>query len=177
MEQAQRFFVKFNPESLDILAISREDTGMSLPADWALVEPFFTLEKNPAQYYPVIENGSISGFRRRDIYESNVVINTDGDYVRSLRPAENTIVFAKLVLEKTLDEIVLRYDPLHLDRLELIQDRLYNIYITRRGDPYSILSSSTITLAPLLRDEPIRIPSVGHKDVSVYIIAANDFTN
>jgi len=177
MEQVQRFFVKFNPESLDILAIGREDTGLSLPADWKLVEPFFTLEKNPAQYYPVIENKAITGFRRRDIYESQAIINTDGDYIRSLRPAENTIVFSKLVLLKSPDELVIEYDPLHVDRLELIQDRLYNIYITRRGDPYSILANTTITLAPLLRGESIRIPSVGHTDISVYIIAANDSTN
>ena len=183
MEQIQRYTVKFDNNTLDItgmgINVFPEEGHTILPVEWALVEPFFTLQKNPAQYYPLTKDNQVTGFRRKALFEREIVVNTEGDVVKALRSFENFIADCKIIVSVEDTQIVLTYDPNYFDaitnqenieRLKLANDRLYNIHITRRGDPYALLGSFTTTLNPLLKTS-ITIPWTGEKDISIYAIA------
>lgn len=186
MGQVQRRYVKFRSDSLDIKAIGfnlEEEDGFSvLPVDnFKLIEPFFTLEKRPNEYYPLVVDGVITGFRRKELFESQIVLNTEDETVRALRSYENFVARAKILTEVTDDGLTLMYDPNYfdsitnqenIDRLSLVGDRVYNLYVTRKGDPFTVYDSCEIQLSPFVSDSPIiRLPYSGPKDISVYVVA------
>ena len=185
MEQVQRRYVKFKTDSLDINSIGFDleaDTEHAvLPIDdFKLIEPFFTLQKNPVQYYPLIVNGAVTGFRRRELFENNIVLNTEDDTVKALRSFENFIAKARIVVSATDNGLTLVYDSNYfdaithqenIDRLSLAQDKVYNIYVTRKGDPFAIYSNFEITLKSFLTTGNITLPYTGTKDISVYVVA------
>jgi len=180
----QVFYVKFHIDTLDIAAIGRElvaeDGYAVLPVDWVLVEPFFTLAKSSHQYYPLVQNQIVTGFRRRNLFESDVVKNSEEPVVRSLRSGENFIAECKILVESKADAVILTYDPKYFDvisdqvnmeRLTLAQDRVYNMYVTRKGNPFAIFASYETTLKPLLNGQSITLAYQGEEDISVYAIA------
>lgn len=186
MEQVQRRYVKFRSDTLTINSIGfnlLEEDGFSiLPIDnFSLVEPFFSLEKNPVEYYPLVVEGSITGFRRREMFESQIVLNTEDETVRALRNYENFIAKAKILTEVDDSGLTLIYDSNYfdaitnqenIDRLSLVGDRVYNLYITRKGDPFTIYSGCEIQLWPFVTSNPtIKILYNGPKDISVYVVA------
>jgi hypothetical protein len=186
MPKVQRYYVKFKTDSLNIESISRfkleaDSEHTTLPvASWDLVEPFFTLNKNPNEYYPLIQKKIVTGFRRRDLYQSDVVKNSEEPVVRSLRSGENFIADCKILVESTADKVTLTYDPNYFDvisnqtnieRLTLSQDRVYNMYITRKGNPFEIFATYETTLKPLLKGQSISLSYAGEEDISVYAIA------
>lgn len=186
MSKVQRYYVKFKTDTLNIESISRfkletDNEHSVLPvASWDLVDPFFTLDKHPHEYYPLIENQVITGFRRRDVFQSNVVKNLEDPIVRALRPGENFIAECKILVKSNTDTITLAYDPNYFDvisnqtnieRLTLAQDRVYNMYVTRKGNPFAVYASYETTLKPLLKGQAITLSYQGKEDISVYAIA------
>lgn len=184
MEQIQRRYVKFKSDTLNIVSIGfdlREEEGFSvLPIDdFKLVEPFFKLEKNPSEYYPLIVKGKITGFRRREMFESQVVLNTEDSIIRSLRSFENFITKSKIAVSLKDSILTLIYDKNYfdsiahqenIDRLSLAKERVYNLYVTRKGDPFEIFKSFEITLEPFITTGNIQLPYSGPSDISVYVV-------
>ncbi len=187
MEQIQRRFVKFKSDTLSIYSIGFDSEPLEgysiLPIDdFKLVEPFFDLTKNISEYYPLVVNNQITGFRRREIFESQIVLNTEDEVVRSLRSFENFIANAKIVTEVTDDKLVLIYDKNYfdeitnqenIDRLTLVKDKVYNLYVTQRGDPNVIYKSYKVTLEPFIGAGVLELPYNGPKEISVYVVAKN----
>lgn len=185
MEQIQRRYVKFRIDSLDIVGIgfnltSDQDCRVLPVDDWKIVEPFFTLQKNPIEYYPLINNNQVIGFRRKELYEKEIVLNTEDEVVRALRSFENFIARCKIVVQKKKDNINLIYDSNYFDaitrqenleRLTLAKDKVYNLYITRKGDPFTIYDSAEILLEPFIEGKTISLPYSGPEDISVYVVA------
>jgi len=186
MPKVQRYYVKFKTDTLAIESISRfkleaDTEHTTLPvASWALVEPFFTLEKKPNEYYPLIQNKTVTGFRRRDLFQSDVVKNSEEPIVRALRSGENFIAECRIMVESLADSVTLTYDPNYFDvisnqtnieRLTLSQDRVYNMYVTRKGNPFEIFATYETTLKPLLNGQSISLSYTGKEDISVYAIA------
>ena len=187
MEQVQRRYVKFKSDSLVIKGIGfelEEEQGYTvLPVDdFSLVEPFFTLKKIPSEYYPLVVEGNIVGFRRKEIFESQIVLNTEDEIVRSLRSFENFIASARIVTDTTDKGLTLIYDPNYfdaitnqenIDRLTLVKDKVYNLYVTRKGDPFAIYDSFELTLEPFVTTGSLTLPYQGPKEISVYVVAKN----
>lgn len=187
MEQVQRRYVKFKSDSLVINGIGfelEEEQGYTvLPVDdFSIVEPFFTLKKVPSEYYPLVVEGKLVGFRRKEIFESQIVLNTEDEVVRSLRSFENFIASAKIITEVTDKGLTLIYDPNYfdvitnqenLDRLTLVKDKVYNLYVTRKGDPFAIYNSFEVTLDSFITKGSITLPYQGPKEISVYVVAKN----
>ena len=186
MPKVQRYYVKFKTDTLAIESISRfkleaDSEHTTLPvASWDLIEPFFTLEKNPNEYYPLIQKRVVTGFRRRDLYQSDVVKNSEEPIVRALRSGENLIAECRILVESKDEAVTLTYDPNYFDvisnqtnieRLTLSQDRVYNMYVTRKGDPFKIYATYETTLKPLVKGSAITLPYKGREDISVYAIA------
>jgi hypothetical protein len=186
MEQIQRYFVRFKIDTLDIISMGQdawhpEEGCAVIEVEWDTISPFFggDYSKSPVQYYPVIDNGKILNFRRKSIYESSIVVNTDEDVVQSLRSFENFIADCKILVQLTDDAILLIYDKQYfdpmqhqenIDRLTLAQDIAYNITVTQKGDPFTIYETAVCVLNLLLENKTITIPYTGPKDISVYII-------
>ena len=93
MDKIQRRYVKFRTDSLDIKEVgfnlSEEDGYTILEVEWKFIEPFYLLEKNPTEYYPVISEQTVKGFRRKELFEASIVKNEDDDVIRALRSFEN----------------------------------------------------------------------------------------
>ena len=183
MEEVRERFVKFKTDTLDIYSIGfdlKPEQGYSLlPVEWKFVEPFFTLEKIAHQYYPVINEGKVKGFRRKELYESSIVKNTEDDVIKAFRSFENFIANARIPFVIEDGSITLLYDrnyfnaidnQEHLERLTLAKDKVYNLYVTRKGDPFALYQIYEITLAPLL-EQGITLPYSGPKEISVYVVA------
>lgn len=187
MEQVQKRYVKFKSDTLAINSIGfnlTEEQGYTLlPVhDFSLVEPFFNLKKTPSEYYPLVVNGELVGFRRKEIFESQIVLNTEDEVVRSLRSFENFIASARIVTEVTEKGLTLIYDSNyfdtitnqeHIDRLTLVKDKVYNLYVTRKGDPFAIYSNFEVTLEPFVTKGSMTLPYHGPKEISVYVVAKN----
>jgi len=187
MEQVQRRYVKFESDTLVIKGIGfefEEAEGYTvLPVDdFSLLEPFFTLKKIPSEYYPLIVDSNIVGFRRKEIFESQIVLNTEDEVVRALRSFENFIASARIITEATDKGLTLIYDPNYfdtitnqenIDRLTLVKDKVYNLYVTRKGNPFAIYDSFEITLEPFITKGTMSLPYQGPKDISVYVVAKN----
>jgi hypothetical protein len=58
----------------------------------------------------------------------------------------------------------------NLERLNSACDRVYNMYVTRRGDPFTIFDSYSTTLNNLLDGKDIEIPFTDEQEISVYVI-------
>lgn len=180
MEQVQRRFVKFDKETLDIVEISFSSTSEKLAVfevAWELVEPFFNLEKSVSQYYPVFNETRITGFRRKEFLDLRVK-TLEGDYVKSLRPYENFITQSKIPFIIENDSIFIRYDSSlfdaidnddNINRLTLVKDKLYNFYITRHGDPFTIYHSFESKIEPILSNG-ITFAYSGAQEISVYVV-------
>jgi len=186
MEQIQTRYVMFHSETFDIIGIgditNSNPDYVTLPVEWTLIAPFFTLEKNPVEYYPVVRNDQIVGFRRKLLYEAELVLNTEDNTIKSLRPFENFISNCRIMFECTESDIVLAYDPNYFDsitnqenleKLTNAGDTVYNLYVTRKGDPFTIYKQYDITLSPFLENTTIEIPYIGTKDISLYAIVKN----
>lgn len=185
MEQVQRRFIKFRSDDLSIHSIgfdSEPKAGHTiLPIDdFKLIEPFFDLTKNLIEYYPLIVNSKVTGFRRREIFESQIVLNTEDEIIRSLRSFENFIASARIVTEVEDSTLVLIYDKHYfdeitnqenIDRLTLVKDKVYNLYVTQRGNPYVIYNNYQITLEEFTNKGVLELPYTGPKEISVYVIA------
>lgn len=187
MEQVQRRFVTFNLESLSIHSITwgpNEGTGcVSLPvSDNNLVAPFFNLTRRLHEYYPLIDGEVVVGFRRRGMYESQIVLETEESILRGLRSFENFITQSRILFLVKDNHIALTYDANffdaltnkeNIDRLKLSDEKLYNLYITRNGDPFTIYETRTIKLSPFAEGETVTVPYEGPKDISIYVVAKN----
>jgi hypothetical protein len=187
MEQVQRRFITFNVATLDIQSISWDQKTLSecacLPIrDNSLADPFFDLTRRINEYYPIIEDNTVIGFRRRGIYENQLVLETEEDILRGLRSYENFITKCRIMCSLSDSGITLRYDSNffnsldnqeNFDRLKLSDKSLYNIYITRKGDPFTIYGSSETSLVPFTNNETVFIPYTGQKDISVYVVTKN----
>ena len=185
MEQVQRHYVKFDPTTLEIISmglhVSAESQYVILPVGWKLIEPFFNLEKLPSHYYVLIRHGEVVGFRRKSMFSYDIVKNSEEATVKSLRSFENFIADCRILVEQHDNTISLTYDPKYfdritaqenLDRLTLVSNKVYNVYVTRRGDPFNIYSGCEITLSQFVTDDPtIVIPYTGPQDISVYAVA------
>jgi len=186
MEQVQTRYVMFHSDTFDIVGIGNitnpNPDYTLLPVAWELIAPFFTLEKNPVEYYPVVRNNEVVGFRRKLLYEAELVLNTEDNTIKSLRSFENFISSCRIMFECKDDKIVLGYDPNYFDaitnqenleKLTNAGDTVYNLYITRKGDPFTIYEQYDITLAPFLENSIIELPYTGIKDISLYAIVKN----
>lgn len=187
MEQVQRRYVTFEIDTLDIKYISWNKNNVPgcacLPLiDSSLANSFFSLNKKIHEYYPIVENDIVIGFRRRGMYENQLVLETEEDVLRGLRAYENFITKCRIMCSISDDGLTLRYDPNffdaldnseNIDRLKLTKDLLYNVYITRKGDPFTIYSSSEISLVPFTKNEPVFVPYKGPKNISTYVITKN----
>ncbi len=185
MEQVQRRYVTFKSDSLDIVIISWATEVITncvcLPvSDNSIVSPFFDLSKNINQYYPIVDNNIVIGFRRRELFEKSIVLETEDSIIRGLRSFENFITEARIMVMLDKDHIKLKYDsaffdPIsqqeNIDRLNLAKDRVYNLYVTRNGDPFTIFAQTEIALEPFTQGLTVTIPYNGPKDISVYVVA------
>lgn len=183
MEQVQRRYVKFKTDTLEIQSIgfdlNAEDGYSVVPADWNLVEPFFTLEKNVYQYYPLVSNGKLIGFRRKELFESEVVKNTEDEVVRALRSFENFIADCRIPITKEEGKLFLLYDSNYfnsidnqenIERLTSVNDKVYNLYVTRKGDPFTIFQSHEVTLDQFLSGG-VLLDYLGPTEISIYVVA------
>ena len=186
MEPVQRYFIKFNSSTLDIYSIGKhytEEAGYTaLPVDWSLIEPFFVNFKNMAEYYPMFENGKVSGFRKKRLESSRVVKNSESETLKSIQSFENFIADCEILVKIKDDAIQLIYDQNYfdsiknqenIDRLTLVKENQYNIHITQKGNPYYLYNTYAVTLNSLLENNPIELPYTGPKDVSVYVTTKN----
>lgn len=186
MAKVQRRFVKFRIDTLDIQSIgvgfAEEDGYSILPvSDSKITDPFFDLSKNPVHYYPLITNNLITGFRRKELFENQVVLASEDQTIQALDPANNFIARCKVLVDVVEDGLFLKYDfnyfdaitnQENVDRLTLAKDSVYNLYITRKGDPFSIYSNFEITLEPLMTTG-IKLPYTGPKEFSAYVVTKN----
>jgi hypothetical protein len=186
MEQIQKHYVKFNSSTLDIQSVGAhytEDTEFSIvEVPWKLIEPFFTDFKNINEYYPLFEKNLITGFRRKRMFNSAVVRNDDLETVKSLRPYENFIADCAIIAQLRDTTLKLHYDQNHFDsltnqenieRLTLVQDKVYNIHITEKGNPYNLYDTKEIQVIDFISGTPIELCYDGPSPISVYVIAKN----
>jgi len=186
MEQIQRYYVKFNSSTLEIQSMGQhyEDspdcTVVKVP--WKLIEPFFTDLKNINEYYPLFEKTVITGFRRKRIFNSSIVKNDDLETVKSLRPYENFIADCAIIAQLSNNILKLHYDRNHFDsltnqenieRLTLVQEKVYNVHITEKGDPYNLYDTKEIQVTDFINGTPIELIYKGPSPISVYVIAKN----
>jgi hypothetical protein len=186
MEPVQEHFVKFNSSTLHIYSVGAhavEEAGFTImPVKWELIEPFFTQFKNLSDYFPLFENGSLIGFRKKKMIASQIVKNDDSETVKSIQPYENFIADCAINIRVKDTSIQLTYDSHYfnavdnqenIDRLTLVKGNQYNIHITQKGNPYFLYDSRMITLDNFLEGKPIEIEYSGPKDISVYVVAKN----
>jgi hypothetical protein len=186
MEPVQRHLVKFNTATLDLHSVGAhavEEKGFTImPVAWSLIAPFFTEYKNMADYFPLFENGSIVGFRKKKMAMSYVVKNDDSETVKAIQPLENFIADCAIFVRLKDNCIQLTYNSHYfdslshqenLDRLTLVQGNHYTIQVTQKGNPYVLYESYTITLDNFLIGKPVELPYNGPKDISVYAITQN----
>jgi hypothetical protein len=157
-----------------------EEVGATIHlVSWALLEPFFNQLKHHRKYTPIIVNGVVKKFKLKEEFESDIVTNTDESIVKSLRPFENFIAQCRIQVVQEKNKITLSYDKSlfddftneeNLDRLNSVRDRVYNMYVTRQGDPFTIFDSYSTMLNNLLDSKPIEIPFTGDQEISVYVI-------
>jgi hypothetical protein len=186
MEQTQTYCIKIDTETNKILSMGQrdrmvEEIGTAIYyVNWSLIEPFFNQTKHHRKYSPVVVDNVVKKFKLKEEFESDIVTNTDEFIVKSLRSYENFIVDCKIQVSQHLDKIVLAYDQSlfddftneeNLERLNTARDRVYNMYITRRGDPFTIFNSYSTTLNNLFDGKSIEIPFTGEQEISVYVIA------
>jgi hypothetical protein len=186
MEQIQKHFVKFHSSSLKLHSLGRHaeaETGYTiLPVEWPLIEPFFVNFKNLNDYFPLIEKGSIVGFRKKKMSMTNTVRNDDSNTVKAIRHFENFIADCAIRVTQDVDSITLRYDEHYfdtitnqenIDRLTLVKGNLYNMHITEKGNPYCLIETYETKLDDLIDIKFIRLPCKVPKEISVYAIAKN----
>jgi hypothetical protein len=186
MEQAQSYSIKINTETNEILSMGQSDRvvkeiGTTIySVNWLLIEPFFNQTKHHRKYSPIIVNNIVTKFKLKEEFESEIVTNTDEPIVKSLRPYENFIADCKIQVTHQPNKIVLSYNAElfdnftneeNLERLNSACDRVYNMYVTRRGDPFTIIDNHSTTLNNLLDGKSIEIPFTGEQEISVYVIA------
>lgn len=186
MEQVQRYYVKFNTATLDIQSMGPhyiDSTDCTVvEVTWDLISPFFIDFKNISEFYPLIENGKITGFRRKKMFTSRSVKNDDLETIKAIRPFENFI--ADCAILAILDNSVLKlhYDKNHFDsltnqenieRLTLVKGKQYNIHITEKGNPYNLYEQKEIQLDSFVEGVPIQLSYNGPEPVSVYVTTKN----
>jgi len=184
MEQIQRHYVKFNSSTLDIQSVGAhyiEDLESSVvEVPWELIQPFFTDFKNINEYYPLFEKNSITGFRRKRMFNSSIVKNDDLETVKSLRPYENFIADCAIIAQLSNNVLKLHYDQHHFDsltnqenieRLTLVQEKVYNVHITEKGNPYNLYDTKEIQVTDFINGTPIELIYEGPSPISVYVIA------
>jgi hypothetical protein len=186
MEQVQTYSIKLNAETNEILSMGRSDRMFEEPGatihivSWALLEPFFNQTKHHRKYAPVIVDSVVKKFKIKEEFESNIVTNTDESIVKSLKPFENFIVECRIQVVREKSKITLSYNKLlfddftneeNLERLNSVRDRVYNMYVTRQGDPFTIFDRYSTTLNDLIDGKTIEIPFTGEQEISVYVIA------
>jgi hypothetical protein len=186
MEQIQTYSIKIDSETNKILSMgyshrmTEEDGATIHPVSWSLLEPFFDQTKHHRKYTPVIIDGVVKKFKLKEEFESDIVINTDELIVKSLRSYENLIAQCRIQVAQEKNKIILCYDSSlfddftneeNLERLNTVRDRMYNVYVTRRGDPFTIFDSYSTTLNNLLDGKTVEIPFAGEQEISVYVIA------
>lgn len=186
MEQIQTYSIKINTETNEILSMGHSDRmtdevgATTHLVSWALLEPFFNQTKHHRKYEPVIVNGVVKKFKLKEEFESDIVVNTDEHIVKSLRSYENFIAQCRIQIEQDRDKITLFYNNSlfddftneeNLERLSSARDRVYNIYVTRRGDPFTIFYSYSTVLNNLLDGKTVEIPFSGEQEISVYVVA------
>jgi hypothetical protein len=186
MEQVQRYYVKFNASTLDINSMGAHYTDdpecVILEVEWDLIKPFFVDFKSIHEYYPLIENNVIVGFRRKRMFDSMVVKNDDLETIKSLRPYENHIAECAILAQLNDNVLKLHYDQHHFDkltnqenlkRLTLVKDKVYNIHITEKGNPYNLYDTKEIQITNFIDGVPIELPYDGPRPISVYVITKN----
>ena len=186
MEQVQRHYVKFNSSTLDIQSVGShyiEEPEFSIvEVPWKLIEPFFTDFKNINEYYPLFEKNLITGFRRKRMFNSTVVKNDDLETIKSLRPYENFIADCAIIAQLNDTTLKLYYDQHHFDsltnqenieRLTLVQEKVYNIHITEKGNPYNLYDTKEIQVTDFIKGTSIELCYEGPNPISVYVIAKN----
>jgi hypothetical protein len=186
MEQAQTYSIKIDSETNEILSMGLsnrviEEIGTNIySVDWSVIAPFFNQTRHHRKYSPIIVNNVVKKFKLKEEFESEIVTNTDEPIVKSLRPYENFIADCKIQVTQQQDKIILSYNvdlfdnftnEENLERLNDARDRVYNMYVTRRGDPFTIFDSYSTTLNNLLNGKTVEIPFVGEQEISVYVIA------
>jgi hypothetical protein len=186
MEQTQSYSIKINTETNEILSMGQGDRvvkeiGTAIySVNWSLIEPFFNQTKHHRKYFPIIVDNIVTKFKLKEEFESEIVTNTDEPIVKSLRPYENFIADCKIQVTHQPNKIVLSYNAElfdnftneeNLERLNSACDRVYNMYVTRRGDPFTIIDNHSTTLNNLLDGKSIEIPFTGEQEISVYVIA------
>jgi hypothetical protein len=185
MEQAHAYSIKIHKETSEIVGMGLSDRVLEEPdtviysVAWSLIEPFFNQTKHHRKYDPIIVDGVVKKFKLKEQFESEIVTNLDEPIVKALRPYENFIVQCRIQIEKKPDKLVLYYNQdlfnefdheENLDRLNTARDRVYNMYVTRRGDPFVIFSKHSTTLNNLIDGKTIEIPHTGEQEISVYAI-------
>jgi len=186
MEPVQRHLIKFDSSTLHIYSVgvhAVEEAGFTImPIKWELIEPFFTQLKNLADYFPLFENGSVIGFRKKKMALSQIVKNDDSETVKAIQTYENFIADCAIYTRVKDTSIQLTYDSYYfdsitnqenIDRLTLVKGTKYNIHITQKGNPYVLYDTRTITIDNFLEGKSIELDYSGPKDVSVYVIAQN----
>ena len=184
MEQIQKRYVKFNTDTLDIVSIGKDlpsNPGFTiLPVDVNLVLPFFTLEKNVHSYHPIIQPDRIVGFKYKTGHEPVIISNPESNSVKSLRSSENFIAQCDIEIEVRPETLLLRYNSTkfnsisaqeNIENLTSSKDRVYNIYVTCKGDPFTIYARYETTLIPFITGKSIKLPYSGKDNISVYAIA------
>ena len=186
MDQVQTYSIKIDTETNEILNMGQsdrvtEEAGATIHlVSWSVIEPFFNQTKHHRKYSPIIVNNVVKKFKLKEEFESEIVTNTDEPVVKSLRSYENFIADCKIQVTQQSNKIVLSYNAElfddftneeNLDRLNSARDIVYNIYVTRRGDPFTIFDSYSATLNNLLDSKSIEIPFTGEQEISVYVIA------
>jgi hypothetical protein len=184
MEQIQRHYVKFNSSTLDIQSIGAhyiEDPNCSImEVQWELIKTFFVDFKNINEYYPLIEKNAITGFRRKRMFTSRIVKNDDLETVKSIRSYENFIADCAIIVHLNDDVLKLHYDQHHFDsltnqenieRLTLVKEKVYNVHITEKGNPYNLYDTKEIQLNDFINGVPIELDYTGPNPISVYVIS------
>jgi hypothetical protein len=186
MEQTQTYSIKIDSETNEILSMGQSDRVINeigtniYSVNWSVIEPFFNQTKHHRKYSPIIVDNIVKKFKLKEEFESEIVTNTDEPVVKSLRPYENFIADCKIQVTHQTNKIVLTYNAdlfddftneENLERLNSAYNRVYNMYITRRGDPFTIFDNHSTTLNNLLDGKSIEIPFAGEQEISVYVIA------
>lgn len=186
MEQAQSYSIKIDSETNEILSMGLSDRmveevgAIIYKIRWELLEPFFNQSRHHRKYTPIVADGVVKKFKIKEEFELEIVFNTDDPVLKSLRSYENFIANCKIQVDQQLDRVVLSYNADlfdlftnedNLEKLQSIRDRIYNIYITRQGDPFTIFDSYSITLNNIIDGKVLEIPFIGEEEISVYVIA------
>jgi hypothetical protein len=186
MEQVQRHFVKFDSSTLDIHSAglhAMEEPGFTIKSvNWRMIEPFFVEYKNLTDYYPILEDGDVVGFRKKKLAHSRVVKNDDNETLKAIMPYENFIADCAIMIDLKDDKLKLTYDAKYfdaltnqenIDRLTLVKGKHYNLQVTQKGNPYFLYASYTIELDAFLEGRSIELEYSGPRDISVYAITKN----